>query len=632
MSAKRYEHLDRIGRPEDVKAMDERELPALAAEIREFLVESVAATGGHLASNLGVVELSIALHRVFSTPHDHIIFDVGHQSYVHKLLTGRKDKFNTLRQPGGLSGFTKRRESEHDCFGAGHSSTSLSAAIGLARAEALSGSDAYTVAVVGDGAFTGGMIHEALNNCDPHLKLIVIINENEMSISKNIGHFAESLAKIRSGEGYFQTKQITVKVLNAIPLIGKYICRGLKKVKRFLKNALYGSNYFERMGLYYLGPVDGNDIEATENILRMAREQRDSVVVHIKTRKGKGYEAAEQQPGRYHSVSPANETKGEGSFSACFGRALCAMAEENGDICAITAAMCDGTGLEAFAARYPDRFFDVGIAEEHAVTFGAGLAAGGKQPVAAIYSTFLQRAYDNVIHDVALQGLPVCFCIDRAGLNAADGPTHHGIFDVAFLSEVPGMTIYTPATYGALEAAMADAMTKTGPTAIRYPRGSEDKEVVTHFYGGAKPADVALRRDFEPGERVDAVIITHGRIVSEAMGAQTLAAKQGIRVGILLCECIKPYDALAEELRRALADCDGSLITLEEEIRAGGFGMLVMDKLRGFPELLHRPFRIMAVDDSFVEQTRNEDIYRTAGVSAEDVVKVVEELQNQRGV
>ncbi len=618
-----YQYLNRINGPEDVKALDENQLPALAEEIRSFLVQTVEETGGHLASNLGVVELSIALHRVFSTPRDHIIFDVGHQSYVHKLLTGRREQFDTLRQAGGLSGFTKRAESEHDCFGAGHSSTSLSAALGLARADALSGSDAFTVAVVGDGAFTGGMIHEALNNCDRRLRLIVIINENEMSISPNRGRFAESLAKIRSREGYFWTKQATVNLLCAIPFIGKYICRGLKRVKRFLKNMIYGSNYFEKMGLYYLGPVDGNDMDAVESILRMACEQKDSVIVHLKTKKGKGYAPAEENPDRYHSLSPRKAVKGDGCYSTRFGEYLTAAAEKDEAVCAITAAMCDGTGLEGFSRTYPKRFFDVGIAEEHAVTFAAGLAAGGKRPVVAIYSTFLQRAYDNIIHDVALQRLPVCFCIDRAGLNPSDGPTHHGIFDVAFLSGIPHMTVYTPATYEALEAAMNEALTSDSPTAIRYPRGAENRELAAHFYADGISEKLGIRRDFTSADKPDAVVITHGRMAGEALLAQSLLAEKGIRVGIILAEVIKPYDALAERIREALSAVDCPIVTLEEEIRAGGFGMLLWDKLAAFPEFSVRKHAIMALDDNFAEQTRDENIYKTAGVDAEHVAKTV---------
>lgn len=622
----KYQYLNRIHGPDDVKLLETKELKPLADDIRSFLIETVEKTGGHLASNLGVVELSIALHRVFSTPHDHIIFDVGHQSYVHKLLTGRKEAFSTLRQSGGLSGFTKRSESEHDCFGAGHSSTSISAALGFAEADALAGSDAYTVAVVGDGALTGGMIHEALNNCNGKLRLIVIINENEMSISHNIGRLAESLARIRSGERYFLTKRATVRFLNGIPFIGKYICNGLRRVKRFLKNFLYGSNYFEKLGLYYQGPVDGNDVEAVEEILRLAKEQQDSVVIHLKTKKGKGYAPAEENPDLYHGIAAKTGGKAEGSFSKIFGELICDLAKEDPDICAITAAMCDGTGLDAFRQAYPERFFDVGIAESHAVTFAAGLAAGGKKPIAAIYSTFLQRAYDNIVHDVALQNLPVCLCVDRAGLNPSDGPTHHGIFDVAFLSSIPNMTIYTPATYGALACALREAMALETPTAIRYSRGGEDVRVVERFYGNANPDRSAIRFDFKKTEPLDAVIVTHGKIVAEAMKAQEQLEKDGIRVGIILAERIKPYDTFAEQVREVLADISCPVLTLEEEIRAGGMGMLLLDALRVYPEFAKRKTSIMALDDSFAVQTKKETIYETAGVSATHIVSEIKRL------
>lgn len=622
----RYQYLNQINCPDDVKALAQQDLEPLAAEIRDFLVTSVEETGGHLASNLGVVELSIALHRVFSTPHDHIVFDVGHQSYVHKLLTGRKDAFSTLRQGGGISGFTKRAESEHDCFGAGHSSTSVSAAIGLARADLLNGSDAYTVAVVGDGALTGGMIHEAFNNCDSKLRLIVIVNENEMSISPNIGRLAEALARIRSGERYFLTKRATVKILHGIPFIGKYICAGLRKVKRLLKNWLYGSNYFEKLGLYYLGPVDGNDMEAMEEILRLAKEQEDSVVIHVKTKKGKGYQPAEENPDRYHGLAPRGSVPCEKDFSRAFGETLCSLAAEDPSVCAITAAMCDGTGLSSFKEGYPNRFFDVGIAEQHAVTFAAGLAAGGKRPFAAIYSTFLQRAYDNVIHDVALQNLPVCLCIDRAGLNPSDGPTHHGIFDVSFLSAIPNMTIYTPLTYATLSLAMREALSADGPTAIRYPRGAENPEVVSHFYGDCVPETLGIRRDFEDEASLDAVIVTHGRVAAEALAAQKELVGAGIRVGIILAERIKPYGTFAQQVRDALRGISCPVVTLEEEIRSGGMGMLLCDVLRSYPEFSERRISVMALDDSFAIQTKKEGIYQTAGVSAAHIVTEIRRL------
>lgn len=616
--------LDSINNPSDVKALDEKKLPMLCGEIREFLVDKVSENGGHLASNLGVVELSVALHRVFETPKDHIVWDVGHQSYVHKMLTGRKDSFDTLRQNGGLSGFTKRSESEHDAFGAGHSSTSISAALGLAEADKLSGSDAYTVAVLGDGAFTGGMVHEALNNCDSNLKLVIVINENEMSISKNIGRFADSLSKIRSSEGYFNTKKATVRFFSCIPLIGKGILKLLKKTKRALKNSLYGSNYFENMGLYYLGPVDGNDIEAVEDVLRLAKKQQDSVIVHIKTKKGKGYAPAEENPDKYHSLSPRGQAC-ETSFSAEFGKIMTELGERDERVTAITAAMCDGTGLCDFKAKYPERFFDVGIAESHAVTFAAGLAAGGKRPFAAIYSTFLQRAYDNIIHDVALQNLPVCFCIDRAGLNPADGPTHHGIFDVAFLSQIPGIKIYTPATYSILKVAMNEVIESDTPCAVRYPRGAESKELCEYFYK-TEPKKSGIRTDFRKGDKLDAVIVTYGRIALEAMKAKTSLANRGINIGIILLEFLKPYGECASLVAEAMGDTKCPMVTLEEEIKNGGAGMLLACELTKNHGFERSAISVLAIDDNFGFSAENENIYRTLGISAEDAEREIIKL------
>ena len=480
-----YPCLDRVAFPDDLKKLDKNDMKVLCGEIREFLIENVSVTGGHLASNLGVVELTVALLRVFDFPRDHIIFDVGHQSYVYKMLTGRKKLFPTLRQSGGLGGFPRRDESEYDCFGTGHSSTSLSAALGFAEAEKLNGSEAYTVAVVGDGAFTGGMIHEALNNCDKDLKLIIILNENEMSISKNIGRFAMNLSKMRSKTGYFKAKKTTRDVLTHIPLIGKPLFRLMRDTKKMLKNSLYGSNYFENMGLYYLGPVDGNNEEDVEALLREAKKLGESVVIHVKTQKGRGLAEAENSPGKYHSIPPISATPTGTSgltFSEMLGLYLKTKAADNKKIVAITAAMSYGTGLESFKEAYPDRFFDVGIAEEHAVTFAAGLAAAGYRPVVPIYSTFLQRSYDNIVHDVALQKLPVVICSDRAGLNAHDGATHHGIFDVAFLSEIPGIRIYTPITFKGLEKSLDRALSGNFPAVIRYPHAGEDPTILSAFY------------------------------------------------------------------------------------------------------------------------------------------------------
>ncbi len=615
--------LPAIHSPADVHALPEAAIPALCDEIRETLVETVTRNGGHLASNLGAVELSVAIHRVFDCPRDHIIFDVGHQSYIHKLLTGRYERFSTLRQGGGLSGFTKRDESEYDCFGAGHSSTSLSAALGFAQADRMAGLDAYTVVVVGDGAFTGGMIHEALNNITPGLQLIIILNENEMSISKNIGRFATHMARLRRKSGYFNAKAGISRFIKRIPGIGNGLFRAIRDTKKAFKNALYGSNYFEDMGLYYLGPADGNDYESVERLLREAKRVKESVVIHLKTRKGKGYEPAEADPGFYHGMSPAG-TQSVENFSHRLGEILIAESERDDRICAITASMSEGTGLESFRTARPERFYDVGIAEEHALTFAAGLAAGGYRPVTAIYSSFMQRAYDQVIHDIALQHLPVVMCIDRAGLNQADGATHHGMFDVAFLSSIPGITIYTPITFAGLALSVRAALSSETPTAIRYPNGGESARVMETFYGGETPATIGVRADYTSAEKesLRAVMIVHGRMVTEALAARDKLAERGIRAGVLLCEYLKPYDRLAEEVHALLPD-GVPLLLAEEEIRAGGFGMMLSDALDKHPAYTPRPRRILAVEDEFVIQTKPEPIRRTAGVDAEAIVEAI---------
>ena len=618
-------YLPDIHTPADLRALPAEAIPALCEEIRETLVETVTQNGGHLASNLGAVELSVAMHRVFDCPRDHFIFDVGHQSYVHKLLTGRYDSFSTIRKGGGLSGFTKRSESEYDCFGAGHSSTSLSAALGFAQGDRMSGSDAFTLAVIGDGAFTGGMIHEALNNITPGLRLIIILNENEMSISKNIGRFATHMAKLRRKSGYFKTKKGISRFLKRIPLIGNALFCAARDTKKAFKNALYGSNYFEDLGLYYLGPADGNDYEAVEALLTEAKKQGDNVVIHLKTRKGKGYAPAEAEPGRYHGMPPAGTVAKE-NFSHRLGEILIRESAKDDRICAITAAMSEGTGLESFREARPHRFFDVGIAEEHALTFAAGLAANGYKPVTAIYSSFLQRSYDQIIHDVALQNLPVLTCIDRAGLNAGDGPTHHGIFDVSFLSAIPQVKIYTPITFAGLEVSVKKALAEGVPAAIRYPNGGEDDLLKATFYPDGEPTDVGVRESNPANPAIpDAVIVTHGRITREALAARERLATEGILVGILLCEYIKPYEALAEEITARLP-AGVPVLFVEEEIRAGGFGMMLTDALRRNGGLTGHPNAVLAIANGFVTQGKNETILRTAGVDAEAMVKELKTL------
>ncbi len=621
-----YQILNRINSPADLKTLSGNEIDVLCGEIRDCIVSVTEKNGGHLASNLGVVELIVAMHRVFDCPHDHFIFDVGHQSYTHKLLTGRRESFESLRRPGGISGFTKREESEYDCFGAGHSSTSLSAALGFANADKLSGSDAYTVVVLGDGAFTGGMIHEALNNCRKDLKLIIILNENEMSISKNIGRFAGSLAKLRRKSGYFRAKKRTVHFIKKIPLIGNWLFCKIRDMKKSLKNKLYGSNYFEDMGLYYLGPADGNNYEDVKALLEAAKGAGESVLIHLKTKKGKGYKAAEENPDIYHGLRPEGTAASETTFSEEMGKALCALAETDDKICAITAAMSGGTGLSEFEKTYPTRFFDVGIAEEHAATFAAGLAAGGYKPVFAVYSTFLQRSYDQMLHDVALQSLPVVFCVDRAGFNEGDGATHHGIFDVAFTSQIPGFKIYAPVTYAGLLRSLKTALSDNRPSLIRYPSGSERQAIKEAFYQEKTSEEIGIRADFSMKDVPKNIIVTHGRIAAECLKAKELLAKEDISIGILLCEYIAPYDSLADELSALLEMiAPENLLFVEEEIKTGGFGMLIADAIKQKGRVRGVRYDLLAASDPFVSRREGES-YLSA--SALDAVSITAKMRS----
>lgn len=620
-----YNMLGKVNSPEELKRLNDKETELLCSEIRDCIITTTQENGGHLASNLGAVELSVAIHKVFDSPKDHIIFDVGHQSYTHKLLTGRYEKFDTLREPGGLTGFTNRDESEHDCFGAGHSSTSLSAALGFANADKQNGSDAFTVCIFGDGAFTGGMIHEALNNCDRNLKLIIILNENEMSISKNIGRFAKSMAKLRKKSGYFKAKRFTVSFIKKIPLIGGGLFRAIRSVKKSFKNTLYGSNYFEDMGLYYLGPADGNNLQDVVSLLNAAKGAGESVLVHLKTQKGKGYAPAEENPNKYHGLSTKSQVKSHSSFSNEFGKELVSLAKNDNRICAITAAMSSGTGLDGFADAFPERFYDVGIAEEHAATFAAGLAANGKKPFFAVYSSFLQRSYDQMLHDIALQRLPVVICVDRAGFNNSDGATHHGIFDVAFTSQMPNYKIYAPITYDALHTAMRQAVNDNSPTLIRYPSGSENEKIVEAFYKQNACDVLSVRSNILKDECPKVLFITHGRIASECLDAEELLEKRGISTGTLLCEYIAPYDRLSDELGSIIMDKKPEVVVfVEEEIRNGGFGMILADKMR---EHLDRvKYGIIATENAFVIRREGESYLEAAGLDAASIADRVEKL------
>ncbi|MBQ8350619.1 MAG: 1-deoxy-D-xylulose-5-phosphate synthase [Clostridia bacterium] len=613
--------LTKLHTPADLRALPEKEMPVLAEEIRQFLIEKVTKTGGHLASNLGVVELSLALHRVFDAPNDHIIWDVGHQSYIHKIITGRADRFDELRKVGGLCGFTNRTESEYDAFGAGHSSTSVSAALGFATADKIAGKDAYTIAIIGDGAFTGGMVHEALNNCAPDLPLIIVLNENEMSISRNTGAFAQYIAKIRSSRHYLRTKNRTKAVLSRIPLIGRGLYAATKGFTRFIKRRLYRSNYFEELGFLYLGPEDGNDYERTERILRQAKERHGAVIVHLKTKKGKGYLPAENDPSHFHSTRPCQTSPSEETFHSVFGNELVSLAKEHDKICAITAAMGLGCGLDAFRDAYPERFFDVGIAEEHAATFAAGMAADGMIPCFAVYSTFLQRAYDSVVHDIALQNLPVKLFIDRAGLAHSDGATHHGIFDVSFLSAIPNLQLYAPACYGTLRAMMKDVICTDAPCAVRYPNAGEDGRVASLFYPDGDFENYGVRSDFATNVPKKNVIITYGNIIKEALDAKEKAEQNGLSVGILLVETLKPYEATAKKIAPYITH-NTHILFLEEGIEHGGAASLTALALR---ELMKDDFptdyRILAIKDHFASPTEKTNLYRYCGISATDILE-----------
>lgn len=565
--------LESIKAPSDIKHLTKAETEALAAEIRETIIDTVSANGGHLASNLGMVEATVALHRVFDSPSDKIIFDVGHQCYTHKLLTGRYGIFSTLRRFGGLSGFTNPAESEHDAFFEGHSGTSVSAALGIACANKLNKNGNFAVAVVGDGSLTNGMLYEALNNCsDKELDLVILINDNEMSISQNVGGLHNYLNRIRTSNGYFNFKRRFEHCLSAIPVIGWPLAKGLKLIKDGIKRLFIRDTLFEDLGLIYLGPVDGHDIEKLTNVLTEAKNKHRCCVVHMLTEKGRGYRPAEEKPDKYHSVGMfdtdegvCTERSGE-SFSSRVGDVLCSIAERDDSLCAITAAMCDGTGLTRFAAEHSERFFDVGIAEEHAITFAGGLAKAGMKPVVVLYSTFAQRVYDQLLHDVSIQGLPMVLLLDRCGIVPGDGITHQGIFDYSMLTSVPGVTVYAPASYDELERSINEALDKRLLAVIRYPKGHESvgsealSELVNSEDGGFSYTDNV--------SDADAVIVTYGRLTKPALGAAKRLCGR-CSVGVIKLTRIYPPDTAAID---ALTRKSKLLLVLEEGIKNGGVG------------------------------------------------------------
>lgn len=557
--------LETVSSPEDIKNLTTEQLRILAAEIRSELVNITASNGGHLASNLGVVELTIALHRVFDCPRDRILFDVSHQSYVHKILTGRRQEMHTLRKYGGISGFQKRSESECDPFGSGHSSTSVSAAAGFAASDKLCGRDNTTIAVIGDGALTGGMAYEALNNCASYDNLIIILNDNGMSISPNVGATSKLLSRIRVSKKYFSFKRFVEKVFSAVPFIGKWLVSAARAFKDWGKRHLVHENLFEQLGMHYFGPLDGHNISAMEDVLREAKADGKCSVVHVCTKKGHGYAPAEKNPAFFHGVSPFDRESGEiqqseKTYSDVFGDTLTRLAGIDGRICAITAAMESGTGLTSFAKNFPNRFFDVGIAEEHAMTFAAGLAAGGMKPVFAVYSTFSQRAYDQLIHDVALQSLPVVIALDRAGIVGADGPTHHGMFDLSYLNSIPGLTVWSPYTEAELRLCLTQALDLNTPSVIRYPRGVAPK--------GRGVSDMEYSvTDFGPSEFIYNVLITTGSESGEAYRACEMAHANGTNVRLIRLIKVKPLPDIYHLIKNARV-----IVTAEEGMKTGGIG------------------------------------------------------------
>ncbi|MBE3572320.1 MAG: 1-deoxy-D-xylulose-5-phosphate synthase [Moorella humiferrea] len=621
--------LDKIREPADVKKLNNTELEKLAAEIRRELVRTVARTGGHLAPNLGVVELTLALHSVFDLPRDKIIWDVGHQCYVHKILTGRLSRFATLRQYGGLSGFPKRAESLYDAFDTGHSSTSISAALGFALARDLKGDDYQVVAVIGDGALTGGMAFEALNHAG-HLKtnLIVILNDNEMSISAPVGGMAAYLSRMRTDPMYSRSKEELENLLNRLPHVGPRLLKVIERLKDSFKYLVVPGMLFEELGFTYLGPIDGHNVALLKEVLQRARATRGPVLVHVITTKGKGYRPAEVNPGRFHGIGPFDPETGEPlkkegppTYTSVFGAEMVRQGEKNSQLVAITAAMPEGTGLMPFARRFPKRFFDVGIAEQHALTLAAGLSAAGFKPVVAIYSTFLQRAVDQVIHDIALMGLPVVLAIDRAGVVGEDGETHQGLFDLSLLRCVPGMVVMAPKDEQELRHMLATAIQYNGPAALRYPRG---EGIGVPLTGPAQLLPIGRGEVLRQGK--DVAILALGPLVYAALAAAEELAGRGIEAAVINPRFVKPLDA---DLILTWADKTGCLVTVEEHVLAGGFGSAVLELLAAMGKTGVR-VHCLGIDDKFVGHGKADVLREHLGLTPAGIAASVQEALARR--
>lgn len=619
--------LDKINSPSDLKKLGISELNVLAAELRDIIIRTVSVNGGHLASNLGVVELTLALHYVFNSPHDKIIWDVGHQSYSHKLITGRRDRFHTIRQYQGISGFPKISESEHDAFGTGHSSTSISSALGIVEGRDRNGESYKVISVIGDGAMSSGLAFEGLNQAG-HLKkdLIVILNDNEMSISENVGALSAYMNRLLTGDLYRKFKKETKSFLEGIPKLGAPVAKIAQKTEEAIKGILLPGMLFEELGFDYVGPVDGHNTEVLIDTLKRIRTSDSPTLVHVMTRKGKGYEFSEKDPCIFHGVGPfepeTGSLKGQQggmSYSSAFGLSLSELAGKDKRIVAISAAMKEGTGLDCFAERYPERFYDVGIAEPHAVTFAAGLASQGIIPVVAIYSTFLQRAYDEIVHDVCLQNLQVVFAIDRAGIVGEDGPTHQGIFDISFLRHIPNLVVMAPKDGQELRSMLEFAVNYKGPSAIRYPRGRIPED------SGTTPKDIAAGRGEIVRNGTDIGIIAAGSCVTNALKAAERLETSGISALVVNARFIKPLD---KSLVLSVAGDIPRLLTIEENVLQGGFGSSVLECLSD-AEVHNVRVKRLGLPDQYIEQGKPDELRTKYGIDEDGIFKAALALMKE---
>ena len=618
--------LDRIQKENDIKNLTEEELNQLTDEIRQFLIESISVTGGHLASNLGVVELTMALHLCFDLPKDKIIWDVGHQSYTHKILTGRKEGFSSLRQYGGLSGFPKANESDTDCFNTGHSSTSISAGLGLAAAREITGEDYHVVSVIGDGSLTGGMAYEALNNASSINKnFIIVLNDNNMSISENVGGMSTYLANFRTADAYRDLKANVMKSLQKMPVCGEKLIESIRNTKSSIKQLLIPGMLFEEMGIITLGPVDGGNIKELIKIFNEAKRVDGPVLVHVMTKKGAGYVPAEKNPSRFHGAEPFDietgkplKKKEKATYTDVISSVMCQLAEKEPNLVAITAAMADGTGLAKFAKEYPQRFYDVGIAEQHGTTFAAGLAKAGLKPVFAVYSSFLQRAYDQVLHDVCIQNLPVVFAIDRAGLVGSDGETHQGIFDISFLSSIPNMTVMAPKNKWELADMMQYAVSYETPIAVRYPRGTA--------YDGLKEfrAPIKLGKSETIKEGSGVALFALGSMVQTAEKVAEILKEQGIEATVINARFAVPFD---KEKVAELTQNHKLLVTMEENVTSGGFGEHIASYVN--ENDLDIKVQVIAIPDAYVEHGNVTRLKEDIQIDAASVSKRILNLYQQ---